>query len=128
MSTKHERIQASAAEGESIDSLIIQENNAKIIKNAMGDAIIVALEEIGLLCEGYAKKLCPVDTGRLRNSITHAISNGSEKYVIIGTNVEYAEYVHEGTSGREGVPFLRDAATQHKSQYERILKSKMSGA
>ena len=32
------------------------------------------LEAIGLTAEKYAKKKCPVDTGRLRNSITYAIA------------------------------------------------------
>ena len=32
------------------------------------------LEAIGLAAEGHAKKKCPVDTGRLRNSITYAIA------------------------------------------------------
>ena len=30
-----------------------------------------ALETIGGKAESYAKRLCPVDTGNLRNSITH---------------------------------------------------------
>lgn len=32
------------------------------------------LEAIGLRAETHAKKKCPVDTGRLRNSITYAIA------------------------------------------------------
>ena len=32
------------------------------------------LEAIGLAAEGHAKRKCPVDTGRLRNSITYAIA------------------------------------------------------
>lgn len=32
------------------------------------------LQAIGMAAEGYAKKKCPVDTGRLRNSITYAIA------------------------------------------------------
>ena len=32
------------------------------------------LEAVGLTAEGHAKKKCPVDTGRLRNSITYAIA------------------------------------------------------
>lgn len=32
------------------------------------------LQAIGMAAEGHAKKKCPVDTGRLRNSITYAIS------------------------------------------------------
>ena len=54
-----------------------------------------ALEAIGITAEGYAKKLTPVDTGRLRNSISHAVS-GDDVY--IGTNVQpYAIFVELGT-------------------------------
>ncbi len=34
--------------------------------------ISVALEAVGLKEEGYAKPVCPADTGRRRNSISHA--------------------------------------------------------
>jgi phage gpG-like protein len=46
-----------------------------------------ALEKIGLTAEGYAVKMCPVDSGRLKNSITHTVE-GDDAY--IGSNVEYA--------------------------------------
>ena len=45
-------------------------------------ACLRALEKRGLTAEGYAKLLCPVDTGNLRNSITHQV----EPAVYIGTN------------------------------------------
>lgn len=32
-------------------------------------ALLRGLEKVGLKVEEYAKKLCPVDTGNLRNSI-----------------------------------------------------------
>ena len=87
-------------------------------------ACLRALEKCGLVAEGYAKKLCPVDTGLLRNSITHAIAgespaissykadrgdkkgeytgtapndSGGNKSVYIGSNVEYASYIEAGT-------------------------------
>ncbi len=41
---------------------------------ALQEATKRALEKCGLVAEGYAKKLCIVDTGLLRNSITHALS------------------------------------------------------
>ena len=53
-----------------------------------------ALEEIGLAAEKYAIMKTPTDTGRLKNSITHAVK-GDEVY--IGTNVEYGIYVELGT-------------------------------
>lgn len=59
------------------------------VRQAFEDAIARALEKCGLVAEGYAKKLCPVDTGNLRNSITHRVDAG-EKAAYIGSNVEYA--------------------------------------
>lgn len=125
---RHERIQASAMAAETIDNLLIAENNAKIIEESMHSAIMRGLEEIGLVAEGYAKKLCPVDTGRLRNSITHAIFDGSEPYVIIGTNVEYAPAVELGTSKQKAQPYLTPAAQDHSTEYSRIFESRLKGA
>lgn len=47
------------------------------------------------LVENKAKQGCPVDTGRLRASITHRFVADDE--VIVGTNVVYAPYVEFGT-------------------------------
>lgn len=49
-------------------------DNTDQIKEATQEAIDVALEAVGLQVEGYAKAKAPVDTGLLRNSITHAVS------------------------------------------------------
>lgn len=88
-------------------------DNSEIFKKAKDEAVARALEAIGLTAERYAKADCPVDTGRLRNSITHAteqysgqgtyrdnngnsFSDGSARAspeknaVYIGSNVEYA--------------------------------------
>ena len=96
------------------------EDNSDDVLNEFHDAVLRALERCGSEAEGYAKDLAPVDTGLLRNSITHAISGeapavksyradnpkpgrkNSGSYsgtapkeegglsVYIGTNVEYA--------------------------------------
>jgi HK97 gp10 family phage protein len=47
-----------------------------------------------LLVENEAKRKCPVDTGQLRQSITHKIEGNVG---VVGTNVEYAPYVEYGT-------------------------------
>lgn len=99
----------------------VREDNSKQIANAINKAVAAALEEIGLSAERFAKRACPVDTGRLRNSITHAL-NMDEEDVYIGTNVEYAPYVEAGTHGREGVWFLRNAAQNHGDYYRKIMK------
>ncbi len=43
----------------------------KEIIEQKNNAIERAMEAIGMQAEGYAKLLCPVDTGNLRNSIGH---------------------------------------------------------
>ena len=62
-----------------------------------------ALEECGLVAEGYAKQLAPGANnkvgstgGTLKNSITHQVMP-DEHAVYIGTNVEYAVYQELGT-------------------------------
>lgn len=59
------------------------------VRQAITDALERGLEAVGITAEAYAKLKCPVDTGRLRNSITHDV-RANEKAVYIGTNVEYA--------------------------------------
>ncbi len=48
-------------------------NNSGKIGEELEAAILRALEQCGEQAEKYAKQLAPVDTGLLRNSITHAI-------------------------------------------------------
>ena len=91
----------------------------------MTGALARALEKIGLVAEGYAKRLCPVDTGRLRNSITHA-DDGEAEY--IGTNVEYAPYVELGTSRTRAQPYLKPAVVNHSDEYKRIVEDEMRDA
>jgi HK97 gp10 family phage protein len=95
----------------------IEEKNRKIE---------TALMLIGLTAERYAKCLCPVDTGRLRNSITHEVVTGEEA-VYVGTNVEYAPYVELGTSRQTAQPYLRPAATDHVDEYTDIVKRVLKG-
>lgn len=102
-------------------SLQVAENNARQISEATDQALARALESIGLAAEGYAKRACPVDTGNLRNSITHQLDVG-DKSVYVGTSVEYAPYVEMGTSRTAAQPFLRPAATEHEGTYRGILR------
>lgn len=63
-----------------------------------------------LLIQTAAVRLCPVDTGRLRASITHEIEpTGLHITGRVGTNVEYAPFVELGTSHGPSQPFLRPA-------------------
>ena len=83
------------------------------------------LEAIGLTAEGYAKRETPVDTGRLRNSISHATD---DEAAYIGTNVEYAPYVELGARGRQGKHMLQRAAAEHTDEYKRLMEDSMKNA
>ena len=83
------------------------------------------LEAIGLTAEGYSKRETPVDTGRLRNSISHATD---DEAAYIGTNVEYAPYVELGARGRQGKHMLQRAASEHTDEYKQLMEDSMKNA
>lgn len=94
-------------------------DNSDLLLRLMKESCQKALEAVGLQAEGHAKKKCPVDTGRLRNSITHTTD---EEAAYIGTNVEYAGYVEYGTSRMKAQPYIRPAASDHGTEYKRIFE------
>lgn len=100
-------------------------DNTDEVLAALESAKKRGLESIGLTAEGYAKKDTPVDTGRLRNSISHATD---DEAAYIGTNVEYAPYVELGARGRPGVHMLKRAATEHADEYKRLMEDSMKNA
>ena len=84
----------------------------------------MALTAIGATAEGHAKDYCPVDTGRLRNSISNTHDADS---AYIGSNVEYAAYVELGTSRRKAKPYLKPAVTQHTAEYKELAEAALKG-
>lgn len=119
---------------------------------AFDEACLRALERCGQQAVGYAKDLAPVDTGALRNSITHKVVD-SEPAAYIGTNQEYAPYVEFGTGhysttgggtpkthwaylGDDGKyhigkpmkpqPYLKPAVADHVGTYRNIFKDELS--
>ena len=133
-------------------------DNTEEVLSALEKAKKRGLEAIGLVAEGHAKKKITqakaVDTGRLRNSITFAVSgesanissysgdhgeeggsysgtapNDKEKAVYIGTGVEYAIGIETGSHRKAGgVHFLQDAASNHSDEYKRLMEDSMKNA
>ena len=85
----------------------------------------VAIDRGCQVIENKAKELCPVDDGVLRASITHKVQESSVGTITgtVGTGVEYAPYVHQGTGlfavdgdGRKEPWVYKDAKGQfHKT-------------
>ena len=105
-------------------SFTIDDNTGAFL-NALPGAVDVALEMIGLQAEGYAKMKCPVDTGNLRNSISHMVANQA---AYIGTDVNYAAYVEKGTSKMPARPYIEPAVTEHSDEYKDMAISCLKNA
>jgi HK97 gp10 family phage protein len=99
-------------------------------------AIERALEKVGQTCEKYAKEIVPVDTGRLRNSITH---QQADEYTEIigapetlvgedGSEVDsYAAEVELGTIHQKAQPYLVPAAKNNMDEFQRMIKAELQG-
>lgn len=109
---------------------VVQDNTDAVLKE-FETATSRSLEEVGILAEGhsvgYITEQHIVDTGRLRNSVTHAVDEDG-KAAIVGTNVEYAPYVHNGTRRMPGRPFLTVPIQQHADEYREVFDKNMGGS
>ena len=103
------------------------EDNTDEMKHKKDEAVERALEMIGMQCENYAILACPVDTGRLKNSLTHKV-HAKEESVVIGTDVEYAPYVEMGTSRMSAQPYLRPAVSNHMDEYASMAETVIGNA
>ena len=99
-------------------------DNSKEVSDNIKAALLRGLETGGLVAEGDAKKLAQVDTGNLRNSITHDVDN-VEPAAYIGTNVEYAPYQELGTIHMAAHPFLKPAVADHANTYRKIIENEL---
>ena len=131
-----------------LGGVVFEDHSAEVL-GEMHDAVLRALERVGEQAEGYAKDLCPVDTGQLRDSISHKVDDG-EQVVYIGSNLDYAAYVELGTGkyaeggggrptpwvyqdakgnwhwtrGNQAQPFLKPAVANHAQTYRNIIEKK----
>lgn len=122
----------------------------KAIERCLYQIGILAVEGATRSISGqYTPSNHAIDTGRLRASLSFITKNesgdngqpevktsqvgdklsgnGEDGYVIVGTNVDYAEYVHNGTSRMKSRPFLREGIDTKKSEMEAITKSILQG-
>lgn len=154
------------------------EDHSEEFEQQLHDRMLVALDAAGMQASSLAKRELQkspmrVDTGLLRNSITHAVAGkpaaiggyhadkGSNRYtsgknkgkrksaksknagavgvgfyrgtapdaespdkpfVLVGTNVEYALYVHEGTRYMSPNRFLKNALESNQAELRKIVE------
>lgn len=98
-------------------------NNSPEALKALATRKRQALDAAGITVSGRARELTPVDTGRLRSSITWQRVTDNE--VHIGTNVEYAIYVHENINAQHRVgqaKFLERAAADSQDEVRALVR------
>lgn len=84
-----------------LDELRRKLDGGKILQ----DPVTRALEQSAIAVENSAKKLVPVDMGRLRASISHRVDPSPiPRFAEVGTNVKYAPFVHEGRRAGAKMP------------------------
>lgn len=125
-------------------------DNSGLAREEFQAACLRALEKCGLTAEAYAKLLCPVDTGDLRNSITHQVDE-AELAAYIGSDLEYAPYPELGTGiyypggrptpwvyqdakgnwhlthGQRAQPYLKPAVADNIQTYKTIIQDELKG-
>ena len=104
-------------------------DNSDKFKDELDRKISVILEALGIFVEGEAKDELGndprrIDTGNLRNSITHAVDE-KEPAVYIGTNVDYGIYVHEGTVRMAPNRFLKNAIERNEDQIKEYIENNL---
>ena len=130
-----------------MSDVIFTDNSPEVLR-ALEQATARALEIIGGKAESYAKGLVPVDTGALRNSLTHQVDDG---VVSIGSAINYAPYVELGTGNQyepppewiqnnaprgAGIishsvkprPYLRPAVIDHVEEYKQVVENELKNA
>ena len=129
------------------EELIVKVDNSAEVLAEMEASVKRALNAVGIQAERHAKDACPVKTGRLRGSITYATEDKhgagespakpedwdmhatpEEKSVYIGTNVEYAAFVENGSSKRKKKPYLRPALENYGNEYQQIIERYLRGS
>ncbi len=125
------------------------ENNSKAVLKAVNDQTTKALSVVGLLwlknvtseiSSGFGKPI--VDTGRLRGSMSYIINDetgrneavsdnkstdvlkGTTDYnkLYVGTNVDYAENIENGTSSMRARTFLKNSVMNYTSEYQTAVE------
>lgn len=121
-------------------------NNISKAQAAIERATIRALTRIAIDVDRDAKLNCPVDTGRLRASISYSVDGQSaagydnhedaESFdheiksakggAIVGTNVVYARSIEYGHSKQAPQGYLRKALDKNEGNIKDIIKQEFS--
>lgn len=107
------------------------DNSDKVLTQLDGNKK-AALEALGVksvnlimwqVRQGYGKPIR--QTGNLQRDVSYGVENSAPDTVDVGNTMEYAPYVHDGTSKMAARPYIRDGLTgeDHKKQLQKVAEA-----
>ncbi len=94
-------------------------DNSSAVFSAVEKRIAGVLTELAPIIVSSAKRRCPVDTGRLRRSISSVV--GKNK-LTVGSRVLYAAYVEGGTPKMAAQPYLRTGLMENLRRIKAVFR------
>jgi len=102
-----------------------QKEMERVVRELRGGKFLEAMRKATLIVQAAAKRKAPVDTGRLRASITPEVraTPGSGMRGVVGSIVKYAPYQELGTKRMAAHPYLYPAFEENKDRIVKIIGS-----
>lgn len=105
-------------------------DNSRVVLKTLDGNVSAALNAMGIkaqnlilrqMQQGYGKPIR--QTGNLQRDVQYEV-NERAKVVRVGNTLEYASYVHEGTSKMAGRPYIQDGLTgeNHGKQLRQVAE------
>ena len=93
------------------------------VENGAKEGLILAADLIAQRARGKA----PVDTGRLKRSVTRGnpFKTSGGMSISVGTNVSYAEFQERGTKYMDAHPYLRPAIQESERDAITIIAKRI---
>lgn len=86
-----------------------------------------AFKAVVLQMRNEAVNNCPVDTGALKSDVASHQFEVNENTFEIGSSMEYASYVHDGTHKIPARPFIDHAIDQLEDQLSVVISKALGG-
>lgn len=85
-----------------------------------------AAERTGAWAAEESRRLAPVDTGELRDSITYQVRRTATSFaIVVLAGADHALYVELGTSHMSAQPYLRPVLDRIVAQYRQFLAAEI---
>lgn len=104
----------------------------KSMEEAASDVLLKGAKAGGNIALSYARDHCPVDTGRLRNSLKLSDDKKTPKRATVKVDYDkslrYGTFVELGARGKKANPFMRNAVDKNQRAINKTIVSTISKA